>query len=143
MELPAAIVEASERKELVSVGERRHSRYAGDLMLFASLMKLDLYGILESLGHRLGRRYGWGGSKRCRPLFSASPYVFARSRIRRNALSEDQRVILGERRSPSVQSLRKKVCLPYACECGPCDAVTRAVSQLCEIASRSGKGCIT
>ena len=44
MELPAAKVEASERKELVSVGERRHSRYAGALMLFASLTKLDLFG---------------------------------------------------------------------------------------------------
>ena len=82
MELPAAKVEASERKELISVGERRHSRYAGALMLFASLTKLDLFGILESLGASSGpsRRFG---SKRCRPLFSASPYVFARSRIRR------------------------------------------------------------
>ena len=61
MELPAAKVEASERKELVSVGERRHSRYAGALMLFASLTKLDLFGILESLGASSGpsRRLGW------------------------------------------------------------------------------------
>ena len=110
MELPAAKVEASERKELVSVGERRHSRYAGALMLFASLTKLDLFGILESLGASSGpsRRLGW------KQAVSALVFCFA-LRFRsvedsKNALREDLGVILGERRSPSVQSLRKKVC---------------------------------
>ena len=110
MELPAAKVEASERKELVSVGERRHSRYAGALMLFASLTKLDLFGILESLGASSGpsRRLGW------KQAVSALVFCYA-LRFRsvedsKNALREDLGVILGERRSPSVQSLRKKVC---------------------------------
>ena len=58
------------------------------------------------------------------------------------ALREDLGVILGERRSPSVQSLRKKVCA-LSGECGPCDAVPRAVSQLCEIGAGLGRAVFT
>ena len=111
MELPAAIVEAVKGKELASVGgESRHSRYAGALMLFASLAKLDLFGILDGLGASGGpsRRLGW------KQAVAALVFCFA-LRFRsiedsKNALREDLGVILGERRSPSVQSLRKKVC---------------------------------
>ena len=110
MELPAAKAEASESKDFVSVGERRHSRYAGALMLFASLAKLDLFGILDALGASGGpsRRLGW------KQAVSTLVFCFA-LRFRsiedsKNALREDLGVILGQRRSPSVQSLRKKVC---------------------------------
>jgi len=42
-------------------GESRRSRYAGALMLFAGLERLDLWGLFRTLGASVGpwRRWGW------------------------------------------------------------------------------------
>ncbi len=85
------------------------SRYAGAMLLYAALSRLDIWGALAGLQPCVGpsQRAGW------RQVVAALILCFA-LRFRsvedsKNAEPRDLGVILGEARSPGVQTLRNKV----------------------------------
>jgi transposase len=92
-----------------AAGESRFTRYAGALLLYAALGRLDLWGIFQSLGAATGpaRQFGW------RQTVAAIVFCFA-LRFRsledwKNGLRQDLGVLIGQPHGPSVLSLRSKV----------------------------------
>lgn len=89
--------------------EHRRSRYAGALLLYAALARLDLWGALRTLEASVGpaRRFGW------RETVAAIVFCFA-LRFRsvedsKNARRQDLGVLLGQAEAPGVQTLRLKL----------------------------------
>jgi len=90
-------------------GQARSTRYAGALMLYAGLARLDLWGAFQRLGVMTGpaRRYGWAQT------IAAVVFCFA-LRFRsiedsKNALRKDLGTLIGQDRGPSVVNLRFKI----------------------------------
>ena len=87
----------------------RYSRYAGAMMLYATLGRLGLWDVLAGLGAQAGphRRFGW--------MQTVASVVFCFAlRFRsiedwKNGLRRDLGVLIGEPAAPSVLSLRIKV----------------------------------
>jgi hypothetical protein len=90
-------------------GESRRSRYAGALMLFAGLARLDVWGVLRALGVSAGpsRRWGWAESVAAVVLCFA--LRFRSIEDSKNALREDLGALLGHSRSPGLLTLRAKI----------------------------------
>jgi hypothetical protein len=99
-----SIVDAEE-----SDGKVRYSRYAGAMMLYATLGRLGLWDVLAGLGAQAGphRRFGW--------MQTVASVVFCFAlRFRsvedwKNGLRRDLGVLIGESVAPSVLSLRIKI----------------------------------
>ena len=90
-------------------GESRFTRYAGALLLYAALGRLDLWGVFQRLGAATGpaRQFGW------RQTVAALVFCFA-LRFRsledwKNGRRQDLGVLIGQPHAPSVLSLRSKV----------------------------------
>lgn len=90
-------------------GPGRSTRYAGALMLYAALARLDLWGVFQRLGVMTGpaRRYGWAHT------VAAIVFCFA-LRFRsiedsKNALRKDLGTLIGQDTGPSVVNLRFKI----------------------------------
>jgi transposase len=90
-------------------GESRFTRYAGALLLYAALGRLDLWGVFQGLGAATGpaRQFGW------RQTVAAIVFCFA-LRFRsledwKNGRRQDLGVLIGQPHAPSVLSLRSKV----------------------------------
>lgn len=95
--------------EAASFGAGRSTRYAGAMMLFAALARLDLWSVFQDLGATTGpaRRFGWAQT------VAAIVFCFA-LRFRsiedwKNGLRRDLGVLIGEPDAPSVLSMRTKV----------------------------------
>ena len=93
----------------VGLGESRFSRYAGALLLYAALGRLDVWGVFQRLGAATGpgRQFGW------RQTVAAIVFCFA-LRFRsvedwKNGRRQDLGVLIGQPHAPSVLSLRSKV----------------------------------
>jgi len=93
----------------VGLGESRLTRYAGALLLFAALGRLDVWGVFQRLGAATGpgRQFGW------RQTVAAIIFCFA-LRFRsledwKNGRRQDLGVLIGQPQAPSVLSLRSKV----------------------------------
>lgn len=87
----------------------RPTRYAGALLLYAALARLDLWGVFHQLGADAGpfRRYGWAHT------VATIVFCFA-LRFRsiedfKNARRGDLGVLIGEEEGPTVLSLRRKI----------------------------------
>ena len=92
-----------------SFGESRSTRYAGAMLLFAALARLDLWSVFQGLGATTGpsRRFGWAQT------VAAIVFCFA-LRFRsiedwKNGRRQDLGVLIGEPSAPSVLSLRTKI----------------------------------
>jgi len=90
-------------------GEGRFTRYAGALLLYAALGRLDLWGVFQRLGAAPGpsRQFGW------RQTVATIVFCFA-LRFRsledwKNGRRQDLGVLIGQTHAPSVLSLRTKV----------------------------------
>jgi transposase len=89
--------------------EARPTRYAGALMLYSTLARLDLWNVFRQLGADVGsvRRYGW------KQTLATIVFCFA-LRFRsiedfKNARREDLGALIGESTGPTVLSLRGKI----------------------------------
>ena len=93
----------------MEAGGGRYSRYAGALLLFAALGRLDVWGVLRQLGAQVGRarRYGW--SQTVAAVVFCFALRFRSIEDSKNALHEELGVLIGEARFPGVQSLRMKI----------------------------------
>ena len=95
--------------EWASWVEPRQTRYAGSLMLYAALARLDLWNIVRKLGGDLvpGRWFGWADTLAmiviCFALRFRSIEDFKNGRRR------DLGVLIGKAEGPSVLSLRAKI----------------------------------
>ena len=90
-------------------GEGRFTRYAGALLLYAALGRLDLWGVCQRLGAATGpsRQFGW------RQTVASIVFCFA-LRFRsledwKNGRRQDLGVLIAQPRGPSVLSLRTKL----------------------------------
>lgn len=109
LESHPAMTEERVPPTLQSVGEKRLSRYAGALMLYATLATLDLFGVLRGLGTSSGpaRRFGW------KQTVAAIVFCFA-LRFRsiedsKNVRREDFGALFSQSRSAAVLNLRVKI----------------------------------
>lgn len=91
------------------VGESKHSRYAGAMMLYAALARIGVWDVLAGLGVSAGpsRRFGWAQT------VASIVFCFA-LRFRsvedwKNGLRRDLGVLIGESSAPSVLTMRTKV----------------------------------
>jgi hypothetical protein len=94
---------------VATVGQSRRTRYAGVLLLYAALGRLDLWSVFQNLGAAAGpsRLFGW------RQTVATIVFCFA-LRFRsmedwKNGLRQDLGVLIGEPQGPSVLSLRTKI----------------------------------
>lgn len=90
-------------------GETRFTRYAGALLLYAALGRLDVWSVFQRLGAATGpaRQFGW------RQTVATIIFCFA-LRFRsledwKNGRRQDLGVLIGQPHAPSVLSLRSKV----------------------------------
>ena len=90
-------------------GEGRFTRYAGALLLYAALGRLDLWGVFQPLGAAPGpsRQFGW------RQTVATIVFCFA-LRFRsledwKNGRRQDLGVLIAQPRGPSVLTLRTKL----------------------------------
>jgi len=110
--LPLETAPSPEPEDLPPVpaaSESRYTRYAGALMLYAALGRLDLWGVFQGLGASTGpaRQFGW------RQIVASLVFCFA---LRfhsledwKNGRRQDLGVLIGEPHGPSVLSLRYKI----------------------------------
>ena len=100
-----SIIDAEEQTD----GKVRYCRYAGAMMLYATLGRLGLWDVFAGLGAQAGphRRFGW--------MQTVASVVFCFAlRFRsvedwKNGLRRDLGVLIGEPVAPSVLSLRIKI----------------------------------
>jgi hypothetical protein len=96
------------RVELVP-GESRRSRYAGALVLFAGLARLDLWGVFRSLGVSVGPSRRWGWAETVALVVFCFALRFRSIEDSKNALRTDLGLLLGHARSPGLMTLRSKI----------------------------------
>jgi hypothetical protein len=94
---------------LAAAGQSRFTRYAGALLLYAALGRLDLWGVFQRLGAAVGpaRQFGW------RQTVATIVFCFA-LRFRsledwKNGRRQDLGVLIGQPHAPSVLHWRTKV----------------------------------
>jgi transposase len=90
-------------------GESRRSRYAGALLLFAGLARLDVWGIFRALGVSAGPWRRWGWAETVAAVVLCFALRFRSIEDSKNALREDLGVLLGHSRSPGLLTLRAKI----------------------------------
>ncbi len=110
---PMAEVPALERERPATVTavftEARPTRYAGALMLYATLARLDLWKVFGQLGADAGsaRRYGW--TQTLATIVFCFALRFRSIEDFKNARRQDLGALIGEETSPTVLSLRGKI----------------------------------
>jgi hypothetical protein len=90
-------------------GESRRSRYAGALMLFAGLARLEVWDVLRSLGASVGRSRRWGWAETVAMVVLCFALRFRSIEDSKNALREDLGALLCQPRSPGLLTLRTKI----------------------------------
>jgi hypothetical protein len=90
-------------------GTSRRSRYAGALLLFAGLARLQLWSVLRSLGASVGASRRWGWAQITSTLLLCFALRFRSIEDSKNVLREDLGVLLGQPRSPGLVTLRAKI----------------------------------
>jgi hypothetical protein len=92
-----------------SFGEGRTTRYAGAMLLFAALARLDLWGVFQGLGATTGpaRRFGW--AQTVAAIVFCFTLRFRSIEDWKNGRRRDLGVLIGETSAPSVLSLRTKI----------------------------------
>lgn len=97
------------RCDQFAADESRRSRYAGAMLLFAGLARLEVWGLLRSLGASAGPSRRWGWAETVAMLVLCFALRFRSIEDSKNALREDLGVLLGQDRSPGLVTLRAKV----------------------------------
>lgn len=89
--------------------EARPTRYAGALMLYATLARLDLWNVFRQLGADAGsaRRYGW--TQTLATIVFCFALRFRSIEDFKNARRQDLGALIGEETGPTVLSLRGKI----------------------------------
>lgn len=102
-------VETVAPMEGASFVEPCHTQYAGSLMLYASLTRLDLWSIVRKLGADLvpGRWFGWTDTLAL--IIFCFALRFRSIEDLKNGLRRDLGVLVGKSKSPTIQSLRAKI----------------------------------
>jgi hypothetical protein len=92
-----------------SFGEDRSTRYAGAMLLFAALARLDLWSVFQGLGASAGpaRRFGW--AQTVAAIVFCFTLRFRSIEDWKNGRRQDLGVLVGEPSAPSVLSLRTKI----------------------------------
>ena len=90
-------------------GESRSTRYAGAMLLFAALARLDVWSVFQSLGATTGpaRRFGW--AQTVAAIVFCFTLRFRSIEDWKNGRRQDLGVLIGEPGAPSVLSLRTKI----------------------------------
>ncbi len=90
-------------------GESRSTRYAGAMLLFAALARLDLWSVFQGLGATTGpaRRIGW--AQTVAAIIFCFTLRFRSIEDWKNGHRRDLGVLIGEPGAPSVLSLRTKI----------------------------------
>ena len=90
-------------------GESRSTRYAGAMLLFAALARLDLWSVFQGLGATAGpaRRFGW--AQTVAAIIFCFSLRFRSIEDWKNGRRRDLGVLIGEPGAPSVLSLRTKI----------------------------------
>jgi hypothetical protein len=111
---PALPLEAEAPPEITPVtaanfGEGRSTRYAGAMLLFAALARLDVWGVFRGLGVTTGpaRRFGW--AQTVAAIVFCFTLRFRSIEDWKNGRRQDLGVLIGETSAPSVLSLRSKI----------------------------------
>lgn len=110
---PAPEMPALERERPATVTEvfreARPTRYAGALMLYATLARLDLWNVFRQLGADAGsaRRYGW--TQTLATIVFCFALRFRSIEDFKNARRQDLGALIGEETGPTVLSLRSKI----------------------------------
>lgn len=111
---PALPLEAAVPPEITPVaaatfGEGRSTRYAGAMLLFSSLARLDVWSVFQSLGATTGpaRRFGW--AQTVAAIVFCFTLRFRSIEDWKNGRRQDLGVLIGETSAPSVLSLRTKI----------------------------------
>lgn len=93
----------------VTLGTARTTRYAGALMLYAALARLDLWGVFRDLAASTGpaRWYGWAHTVAA--IVCGFALRFRSIEDLKNALRTDLGVVLGTAQAPTVLVLRQKI----------------------------------
>lgn len=93
----------------LATGASQYSRYAGAMILYAALARLEVWKVLDRLGANAGpsRRFGWAQT------VASIVFCFA-LRFRsvedwKNGLRRDLGVLIGESSAPSVLTMRTKI----------------------------------
>jgi hypothetical protein len=102
-------VEGEDSRVDLAVGESRRSRYAGALMLFAGLARLELWSVLRTLGASAGPSRHWDWAKTAAVVVLCFALRFRSIEDSKNALREDLGVLLAQRRSPGLLTIRTKI----------------------------------
>ena len=105
VELPAE----PEPVEGFSLDESRTSRYAGALMLFASLARLDLWSVLQAFGAQVGPSRSFGLMQTVAATVFCFALRFRSIEDSKNIQRKDFGVLLGTKQGPTVQTLRLKL----------------------------------
>jgi hypothetical protein len=112
--LPVEAVPMPEQKPpaaptVAAFPEARPTRYAGALMLYSSLARLDLWSVFQQLGANVGpaRRFGW--TQTLATIVFCFALRFRSIEDFKNARRGDMGVLIGEDEGPSVLSLRGKI----------------------------------
>ena len=89
--------------------ESRSTRYAGAMLLFAALARLDVWSVFQSLGATTGpaRRFGW--AQTVAAIVFCFTLRFRSIEDWKNGRRQDLGVLIGETSAPSVLSLRTKI----------------------------------
>ena len=104
-----AVEEEQPRREQLAPGESRRSRYAGALMLFAGLARLEIWDVLRSLGASVGPSRRWGWAETVAVVVLCFALRFRSIEDSKNALREDLGALLSQPRSPGLLTLRTKI----------------------------------
>ena len=89
--------------------QARPTRYAGALMLYATLARLDLWNVFRQLGADVGpaRQFGW--SQTLATIVFCFALRFRSIEDFKNARRQDLGALIGEETGPTVLSLRGKI----------------------------------
>ncbi len=95
--------------EAASFGEGRSTRYAGAMLLFAAMARLELWSVFQSLGATTGpaRRFGW--AQTVAAIVFCFTLRFRSIEDWKNGLRRDLGVLIGKPEALSVLSLRTKI----------------------------------
>lgn len=106
-EMPARDREPATVTEVFA--EARPTRYAGALMLYSTLARLDLWNVFRQLGAHAGpaRHFGW--SQTLATIVFCFALRFRSIEDFKNARRQDLGALIGEETGPTVLSLRGKI----------------------------------
>ncbi len=92
-----------------TLAESRRSRYAGALLLYAALGRLDVWGVFRNLGAATGAARWLGWAQTVATILFCFALRFRSLEDSKNALRQDLGLLIGAAQSPSVLGLRLKI----------------------------------